>query len=141
MSKVFESAVRKLDNLLLNRAPWERLDHTQDRGSAHLNIEWVEYEDPGTEQYVRVEHGIGEDNVVIGARIAYMTFRRLHVNTTARMIIVRDITSTRTVHLADLQDNRWFGGIAIQTQPLTDPSLIQHILALVVDAAHTARSG
>lgn len=141
MSNVFENAVRKLDKLLLNRAPWERLDHTQDRGSAHLNIEWVEYVDPGTDQYVRVEHGVGEDNVVIGACISYMTFRRLHVDTVARTMTVRDIAYTGTVHLDDMQDNRWYGCIAFMTEPQTNAYSVHLILALVVDAAHTARSG
>jgi hypothetical protein len=141
MSQMFENAVRELDSLLVNRPAWERLDQTRDhQGSRNNTIEWLEYTDPVTEQYVRVEHGVEEDNIVIGARIAYTTFRRLSVDAGAMKITISDHTSTRTVHLADLQENRWHGGIALQTKPQTDPYLVQLILTMVVDAAHMARS-
>jgi hypothetical protein len=138
---MFENAVRELDSLLLNRPAWERLDQTRDhQGSRNNTIEWLEYTHPGTDQYVRVEHGVEEDNIVIGARIACTTFRRLPVDAGAMKITISDHTSTRIVHLADLQENRWHGGIALQTKPQTDPYLVQLILAMVVDAAHMARS-
>jgi hypothetical protein len=141
MSQMFENAVRELDSLLLNRPAWERLDQTRDhQGSRNNTIEWLEYTHPGTDQYVRVEHGVEEDNIVIGARIACTTFRRLPVDAGAMKITISDHTSTRIVHLADLQENRWHGGIALQTKPQTDPYLVQLILAMVVDAAHMARS-
>lgn len=141
MSEVFEYAVCELDSLLGNRTPWERKDHTQDRVNRHGVTEWVEYNDPGSEQYVFVEHDIGENNVVIGARISYTTFMRLAVDMVGMKITVGDSTSTRTVDLADLQDNRWYGGMALLTKPQTNSYLVQLLLARVVDTVNRSRSG